>query len=396
MNHIEKLIDELCPNGVEYVQLNKLVNYSQPTKYLVGKTDYSDEFSTPVLTPGQTFILGYTDDTEGVYPATPDNSVIIFDDFTTAFKWVNFPFKLKSSAAKILTPSDQSRVDFRFVYYAMRVLGFQAQDHQRHWIRIFGKLQIPVPPLEVQLEIVKVLDLFTKLEAELEAELVARRKQYEYYRDQLLTFPEDGGAPWVKLGALGAWTGGGTPSKANAAYWNAGDIPWVSPKDMRSTSVSSTIDQITKQAVDESTANLVSSGSILVVFRSGILEKKLPVAEARMDVAINQDMKALTVKDGVNRRFVMHSLLKNDSNIRSKAGNRGGSVSSLVFKHFKNYAIPLPPLSEQKRIAEILDKFDALVNDLESGLPAEIEARRKQYEYYRDKLLTFKELEPSA
>ena len=107
-------------------------------------------------------------------------------------------------------------------------------------------------------------------------------------------------------------------------------------------------------------------------------------------------MKALTVKDGVNRRFVMHSLLKNDSSIRSKAGNRGGSVSSLVFKHFKNYAIPLPPLSEQKRIAEILDKFDALVNDLESGLPAEIEARRKQYEYYRDKLLTFKELEPSA
>lgn len=190
MSHLADLIKELCPDGVEKRPLGELLSYEQPTRYLVSSKNYDPSFSTPVLTAGATFLLGFTSETHGLYPASKDNPVIIFDDFTTASKWVDFPFKLKSSAAKILTVADPDKVDIRFLYYLMQGIGYEPASHARHWISVFSKMPVFCPPLEVQCEIVKILDHFTTLEAELEAELEARRAQYEYYRDRLLSFPE--------------------------------------------------------------------------------------------------------------------------------------------------------------------------------------------------------------
>ena len=188
MNKIEKLIEELCPQGVEFRALGEVLDYEQPTKYIVSSTKYSDDFTMPVLTAGQSFILGYTSESEGIYNADKYNPVIIFDDFTTTFHWVDFNFKVKSSAMKMIRPQQNTDIDFRFIYFAMRCIGYQPQDHARHWISKYSKIQIPIPPLTIQKEIVKILDNFTQLEAELEAELEARKKQYEYYRNQLLSF----------------------------------------------------------------------------------------------------------------------------------------------------------------------------------------------------------------
>ena len=102
-----------CPEGVEFVKLGELTTYEQPAKYIVNSTNYKDSYATPVLTAGQTFILGYTDETTGIYPASPDNPVIIFDDFTGAFKWVDFPFKVKSSAMKMIK-ADESITFLRY------------------------------------------------------------------------------------------------------------------------------------------------------------------------------------------------------------------------------------------------------------------------------------------
>ena len=190
MSRIDDLIAEHCPNGVEYVPLGDLLDYEQPTPYLVSSQDYSDEFPTPVLTAGQTFVLGYTDEESGIYPASVKSPVMIFDDFTTAYKWVDFPFKAKSSAMKMLTLKQGAPALFRFVFYAMSCIDYVPVDHARHWISKYSYFKIPVPPVEVQREIVRVLDTFTELEAELKAELEARRHQYEYYRDRLLTFDE--------------------------------------------------------------------------------------------------------------------------------------------------------------------------------------------------------------
>ena len=190
----QQYLTTLCPNGVEYKRLGDMVSYEQPTKYLVASKDYSDEFSVPVLTAGKTFILGYTAETNGIYQAIKDNPVIIFDDFTTEFKWVDFPFKAKSSGMKMLTVDSSAPVLLRYIYYAMHVITYIPLDHKRHWISEYSNFKIPVPPLPVQQEIVDILDEFsamtTSLTDGLPAEIALRQKQYEYYRDKLLAFKE--------------------------------------------------------------------------------------------------------------------------------------------------------------------------------------------------------------
>lgn len=196
MSRLDELIKEYCPDGIDYVKIGDVVNYEQPTKYIVSNTDYDDSFDTPVLTAGQTFILGYTNEKENIYSASKDKPVIIFDDFTGAFKWVDFPFKVKSSAMKILTANEE-KTTTRYIFHIMGFLNYTSDEHKRLWISIYSELEIPLPPIEVQREIVKILDEYTAsvtaLQQELNAELTARRKQYEYYRDKLLSFDVHGG-----------------------------------------------------------------------------------------------------------------------------------------------------------------------------------------------------------
>ncbi len=115
-----------------------------------------------------------------------ENPVIIFDDFTTAFKWVDFPFKAKSSAMKIISTKSSKLESLRYAYFAMMTINYNPHNHARQWIKTYSKFKIPVPPHQIQNEIVQILDTFTKLEAELEA----RKRQYEYYRDKLLSFED--------------------------------------------------------------------------------------------------------------------------------------------------------------------------------------------------------------
>ena len=191
MSNLEELIEKLCPDGVEYKKIGELVDYEQPGNYIVSSTKYSDEYNIPVLTAGQTFILGYINETDGVYKSSKDNPVIIFDDFTAAFKWVDFEFKVKSSAIKILTVNN-TLTTIRYIYHVMGFLNISSDEHKRLWIGTYSNIKVPVPPLEVQREIVRILDNFaiatTEIQQKLQEELAARQKQYEYYRDLLLTF----------------------------------------------------------------------------------------------------------------------------------------------------------------------------------------------------------------
>jgi type I restriction enzyme S subunit len=125
--------------------------------------------------------------------------------------------------------------------------------------------------------------------------------------------------------------------------------------------------------------------------RSNILRRRLPIGLIEVDTTLNQDMRALIPRDGVDARYVYQALCTASEGIRRECVRTDGSMAAVDSMSFFSWRIPLPPLAEQERIAEILDKFDALVNDLSSGLPAELAARRKQYEHYRDRLLTFKE-----
>jgi len=135
------------------VELGEVLDYEQPTKYIVKSVNYDDSYKTPVLTAGKTFVLGHTNEKEGVFPANK-LPVIIFDDFTTAIKFVDFPFKVKSSAMKILH-AKKDKADVRFLFELMKTIKFRHEQHKRYWISEYSKIKIPLPPLKVQKEILQ-------------------------------------------------------------------------------------------------------------------------------------------------------------------------------------------------------------------------------------------------
>lgn len=134
--------------------LGDILYYEQPTKYIVADTNYNDEYQTPVLTAGKSFILGYTNELEGIYTNLP---VIIFDDFTTESKFVDFPFKVKSSAMKLLTVNKEI-ADIRYMYYLLQTLNVLSNQHKRYWISTYANIEIDLPPLHIQEQIADTLD----------------------------------------------------------------------------------------------------------------------------------------------------------------------------------------------------------------------------------------------
>jgi type I restriction enzyme, S subunit len=145
---------KLLQQGWKEVELREILDYEQPTKYIVENTDYKDDYPTPVLTAGKSFVLGYTNETNGIFENLP---VIIFDDFTTDTKYVDFKFKVKSSAMKILKPKNKN-INMKYVFWAIQRLSFDAKRHKRYYLSAFQHLKIPLPPLQVQKQIVAILE----------------------------------------------------------------------------------------------------------------------------------------------------------------------------------------------------------------------------------------------
>ena len=388
MSRLAELIEELCPDGVEYRPLGELLVYQQPTPFLVSSKDYDPSYPTPVLTAGATFLLGYSSETHGVYAASKDDPVIIFDDFTTASKWVDFPFKLKSSAAKILTAADPNVADIRFLYFLMQTLNYQVGSHTRHWIAVYSKMPVCCPPLEVQREIVRILDQFTTLEAELEA----RRTQYEHYRNRLLSYESlvaRGPVEMVKLGDVSHISAGyGFPKSEQGRL--SGEYPFYKVSDMN---------RPRNRVFLEGAANYLAESDLrrlkMTPFPVGsIVFPKIGAAIATNKKRILSvpslvdNNVAVCIPEGIDAKYLYYWFLEQDL---LTVAHDSGAVPSIRKADLEQLDVPMPTVEEQTQIVAILDRFDALVNDISSGLPAEIEARRTQYEYYRDRLLSFPE-----
>ena len=236
-------------------------------------------------------------------------------------------------------------------------------------LNMFGDMLIPVPPLEIQSRIVKVLDKMTTLTAELEAELEARKQQYEYYRNKLLTFSEIGGGNrFVKLGDV-CELGTGSHNTQD------GLIEGLYPFYTRG------IDILFLNEYDYDETAIVTAGDGAGVGKVIHFVKGKYSLHQRAYRIVADEQQVLA-------KYVYHYMKATFYNyiIRSSVSS---SVTSVRKPMLYDYPIPIPPLSDQQRIVSILDRFETLTTDLQSGLPAEIEARRQQYEYYRNKLLTF-------
>ena len=143
-------------------KISDLVNYVQPTQYIVESTDYDDTYPTPVLTPGKSFILGYTNETDGIFVVK--DKVIIFDDFTTASRLVNFDFKVKSSAMKILEVENDELFEVEYMFYRLQIINVINDTHKRYWISEYAPISLRIHTLDEQKKIVQAInDAYTIL-----------------------------------------------------------------------------------------------------------------------------------------------------------------------------------------------------------------------------------------
>jgi type I restriction enzyme, S subunit len=258
----------------------------------------------------------------------------------------------------------------------------QGATRPRVQISAVRELPIFVPPLAEQKRIVAILDEafegIALAAANAEKNLAGARELFESYLNSVFTHKSDG---WElqNIGSICKFQGGGTPSTEKHQYWG-GDIPWVSPKDMKADEIGTSIDKITPEAIENSATSLIPAGSILIVVRSGILARTIPTALTTCDLTVNQDIKAICPIKGVHNRFLHYSLKSAERGIL-KLITRGATVHRLSTDSLKAFPISVPALPEQMRIVATLDDMRAETRRLES--------------LYRQKLSALAELKQS-
>jgi type I restriction enzyme S subunit len=364
MNTIKQLIEKYCPEGVEYKKLEEISNITTGQQF--NKRDMSPIGTYPVINGGID-ASGYIEQ----FNEEKDTITISQGGASAGYvNWISTRFWLGAHCYSI-KPNEE--VVKRYLYHVLKNLENKImQGKQGAGIpglnrKVLFNLIIPVPPISVQREIVRILDNFTSLEAELEAELEARRKQYEYYRDQLLSFKHltGGGSnevEWKTLGEVAEIVGG-----RDYKQFNHGNIPVYGSGGIMT--------YIDTYAYDRPTVLLPRKGSISNVFYTD-----MPFW--------NVDTIFYTIIHNELLPKFFYYYMCNYHIERLNTSN--AARPALTRTVLNNIPIPVPPLSVQRRIVSILDRFEFLVNDISSGLPAEIAARHQQYEYYRDQLLTFR------
>ena len=386
MESIEQMIKRLCPKGVEYVKLGDLFELRNGYTPSKGNVDFWTDGTIPwfrmedirangrILNDSIQHITPSAIKGKGLFPA---GSFILA---TTATIGEHALLTTDSLANQRFTnlsvrKTHQKDVNVKFLYHYMFIIdewcknnvnssSFASVDMNK-----LKEYMIPIPPLEIQSRIVEVLDKMTTLTAELEAELEARKQQYEYYRGMLLTFSEIGGVNrFVKLGDV-CELGTGSHNTQD------GLIEGLYPFYTRG------IDILFLNEYDYDETAIVTAGDGAGVGKVIHFVKGKYSLHQRAYRIVADEQQVLA-------KYVYHYMKATFYNyiIRSSVSS---SVTSVRKPMLYDYPIPIPPLSEQQRIVSILDRFEALTTDLQSGLPAEIEARRQQYEYYRNKLLTF-------
>ena len=385
MSKLEALMAEMCPEGVEYVKLKDVAQISAggdlPDNYIKGQKVPTEQFPYPIYSNGTEdgALYGFTDSYK-----IEKEAVTISARGTIGYHAVRAG-KFTPIVRLITMIADESKITTKFLHYALYVAGISGVTTgiPSLTVPMLEKFTIPLPPLPVQGEIVRILDNFTELTAELTAELSARKKQYEYYSKELLSFRD---AQYYALADL----------------CDIVDYRGKTPKKVENGVFLVTAKNIRKGYIDyEKSKEYIAPEDYEIVMRRGypqqgdvLITTEAPCGNvAQIDkegIALAQRVIKYRPKtDALNSTFLKYILLGNEFQDKLLATATGGTVKGIKGSKLHKLTIPVPPLEVQARIVAILDRFDTLCNDLTSGLPAEIEARRQQYEYYRDQLLTF-------
>lgn len=328
----------------------------------VQRKDFLEEGLLPVIDQGQEEVAGYTNDLSHAY--TGDLPAILFGDHTRAFKYVDKPFALGADGVKVLAP--QPGFNAKFLYYFFLSREIPSRGYSRHF-KFLKELAIPLFAPSEQSRIVELLDEADHLRrlarsADAKAARILPALFLKMFGDPA-TNPM--GWPTDRLDSLFEVFGGGTPSKANDEYWK-GDIPWVSPKDVKVDVIQDTEDHITQDAIANSATKLVNPGSILIVYRSGILAHTFPVAIAGRTLTLNQDLKALTSRGEVLNEFI-YGWLMSGQKLALSCVKKGATVHNIDGPRFLGLQVPKPPRYLQDAFARHLQALLLLKNEREKA-----------------------------
>lgn len=348
-------------------ELGELLSYEQPTPYIVESTDYNDKYKTPVLTAGKTFILGYTNEENGVYDKLP---VIIFDDFTTASQYVNFRFKVKSSAMKILK-ADTSLVLPKFIYYRMQSIKFDHSTHKRYWIQHYSKIKVSVPSIPEQERIVaRIEELFSQLDASV-AELQAAKKRLKVYRQAVLKEAFEGiDAPIKRLEDLCYFiTKGTTPPKTSITNSDTG-IPFIKVYNL---TFNNALDfSIDPTFIDEDThrgflsRSITLPGDVLMNIVGPPMGKVSIVPDTYPEWNINQAIVRFRCLDELDNKYLAYYLgyVGTVEKMKSKAKATAGQFN-LTLEICRNLTIPVPSYSQQEEIVTEIESRLSVCDSIE-------------------------------
>ncbi len=438
MHKIERLLQTLAPKGVEFRKLGDIIlslkTGLNPRKFFKLNTPNANNYYVTVRELEE-YTIKFTHQTDRI----DDNALslclkrsnlekddILFSGTGTIGKVSIIKENPNNWAIKegIYSIKPNKKIVFpRFLMFCFENLNIQNDIKSKSFGGIvksismndLQQITIPIPPLEIQQEIVKILDAFT----ELNTELKARKKQYQYYQNMLLdfkginqnhkdakmsvkTYPKrlktllhtlaPKGVGFKTLEEVFEIRNGYTPSKNNPEFWKNGTIPWFRMEDIRENGriLKDSIQHITPKALKDK--KLFPKNSIIISTTATIGEHALLIVDSLanqrftfLSKKANCDL-ALDMKFFFYQCFLLGEWCKNNINV--------SGFASVDMSAFKKYKFPIPPLEIQQEIVKILDQFSILTTDLLAGIPAEIKARKKQYEYYREKLLTFKPLTP--
>jgi len=362
MSRLQQLITELCPNGVNFKELGQVLRIRN------GK-DYKGFAEGHVPVYGSGGVIAHID--QYIYDKT---SVLIpRKGSIDKLYYVDVPFWTVDTI--FYTEINTEIIEPKFVFYFLQSQRLErlntAGGIPSLTQAILNKIRVPLPPLPIQQEIVRILDSFTDLIKELNAELDARRKQYEYYRNLLISNTDK--IEWKTIDQISI----NHDSKRKPipkAKRRSGAYPYYG--------ASGIVDYIDDYIFD---------GEYLLVSEDGanLLSRNTPIAfSATGKIWVNNHAHVLEFSNYATRRYI--EVYLNSINLSKYIS--AAAQPKLTQENLNRIPIPFPPLKEQQHIVDILDRFDTLINDPNIGIPAEIEARQKQYEYYRDKLLDFKEV----
>lgn len=391
-------------NEQKEYELGQLLAYEQPTPYIVESTKYNDEYATPVLTAGKTFILGYTNEDFGIYDTLP---VIIFDDFTTASRFVNFKFKVKSSAMKILTPNTEL-VDPKYIYYRMQVIECDHSTHKRYWISQYSKIKLSIPPIPEQRRIVAhIEEQLSQLDNGVET-LEKTKLQLDVYRQAVLKAAFEGKlsiawrhknpqfdaridferiklenakfkdttgdenaisldlpSSWleIRIGEILQVEVGSTPSRKNKDYWG-GNINWLSSGEVHFCSISDTKEKITQEGLRNASTNVQPAGTVMLAM-IGEGKTRGQAAILKTEAAHNQNTAAIIVPlTPCNPKFLYYFLLMNYENTR-RIGS-GNNQKALNKERVRALKIPFASFSEQQIITEKIESRLSVCDSIKS------------------------------